>query len=192
MGNVASDASTYLIQTLFDLYTFILLLRIILQWSGVNYYNPLAQLTAKFTDKPLKPFRRILHTYRGIDFAAITLLVLIEMVKLMILLWVKLAFFPAISGIIILSFGMILNQAVSLFFYAIILIVVISWINPYSRSPIAEALHHITEPLLHPVRLILPQIGGLDLSPVLVLISLKLLTIIVVNPLIVIGSKLAT
>lgn len=66
-----------------------------------------------------------------------------------------------------------------------------SWINPYANSPFAEALHHVTEPLLHPARLIIPQIAGLDLSPILVLIALRLLTIILVNPLIVIGSRIA-
>lgn len=115
MSNVADNAFTFLIQTLFDLYIFILLLRIILQWSGVNYYNPLAQLAAKLTNVPLQPFRRLLRSYHGIDLAALTLLLVLEIIKLFILLWLKFALLPAITGVLILAFAIILNQTITLF-----------------------------------------------------------------------------
>jgi len=69
----------------------------------------------------------------------------------------------------------VIAYVVFLFQLAIILRVVVSWFPGASRGPISEILERITEPVLGPVRRALPPLGGLDLSPIVVIIGLNVL-----------------
>ena len=77
------------------------------------------------------------------------------------------------------------------FFYAIIALTILSWVSPLAHGPLIEILVRVSEPLIRPVRGILPSISGLDFSPLILIIGLKLLTILLVQPLTQIGASLA-
>ena len=68
-GGVLTDALTFLIRTLFDLYIVAVALRFLLQWVRADFYNPLSQFLVKITNPPLRPLRRFIPGYGGIDFA---------------------------------------------------------------------------------------------------------------------------
>lgn len=189
--NMLDNAGLFLISSLFDIYIFILLLRIMLQWVNADFSNPVFQFVVKLTNLPLSPLRRLIHTVHGIDFAAISLLVLLEVIKLFIMVWLQISAVPTLGGLVVLAFAELLNQVINIFFYTLLALAILSWLSPLAHSPIIDVLHRLSDPLLRPIQRVLPPIGGFDLSPIPVLIILKLITLMVVLPLIRIGITLA-
>jgi YggT family protein len=191
MLNSFSNAGMFLIQSIFDLYIFILLLRIVLQWVHTDTYNPLFVLIAKLTNPPLRPICRIIPSLQGIDFAAIVLLLSLEMIKIAFLVWLQVNTTPHLIGLFVLAFAELLNQLINIFFYSVIALTILSWINSLAHGPLVEILVRISEPLIKPIRGILPSVSGLDFSPLILIIGLRLLTILLVQPLAQIGASLA-
>lgn len=191
MTNPLDNAGIFLVQSIFDLYIFIVMLRIVLQWVNTDFNNPVLALVAKLTNPPLKPICRIIPTLHGVDFAAVVLLLLLEVIKFTLMLWLQAGILPSFMGLLVLAFAELLNQLINIFFYAILALAILSWISPLTHGPLTDILYRLSEPLMRPVRRVIPPISGFDLSPIPVLIGLKLLTIIVVQPLAQIGAALA-
>lgn len=191
MLNSFSNAAIFLIQSFFDLYIFILLLRVVLQWVNTDSHNPLFILVARLTNPPLRPICRMIPSLHGIDFAAIILLLGLEMLKIAFLVWLQVNTTPHFIGLIVLAFAQLLNQLINIFFYAVIALTILSWISPLAHGPLVEILVRVSEPLIKPIRGILPSISGLDFSPLILIVGLKLLTILLVQPLAQIGASLA-
>jgi YggT family protein len=186
-----SNASLFLIKSVFDLYIFIVMLRIVLQWVHADLNNPVFGLVVRLTSFPLKPFRALIPTVGGIDIAAVLLLLLLEILKLALLVWLQVNAVPTLEGLAVLAFAELLNQLINIFFFAILALAILSWLSPLAHGPLVEILYHVCDPLLRPVRRFLPPIMGFDLSPIPVLIILKLLTYLIVQPLGQIGVDLA-
>ena len=174
-----------------DSYIFILLLRVVLQWVNTDSHNPLFILIARLTNPPLRPICRIIPSLHGIDFAAIILLLGLEMLKIAFLVWLQVNTTPHFIGLIVLAFAELLNQLINIFFYAVIALTILSWISPLAHGPLVEILVRVSEPLIKPIRGILPSISGIDFSPLILIVGLKLLTILLVQPLAQIGASLA-
>lgn len=191
MINPLNNAGLFLIKSLFDLYIFIVMLRIVLQWVHADFANPVFAVVAKLTNPPLKPIRRIIPTLHGMDIAAIVLLLILEIIKLALLVWLQVDAIPTLGGLAVLAFAELLNQLINIFFFAILALAILSWLSPLAHGPLIEILYHVCEPLLRPVRRVLPPLAGFDLSPLPVLIILKLLTHLIVQPLGQIGVRLA-
>ena len=191
MLNPFNNAGMFLIQCVFDFYIFILLLRIVLQWVHTDTHNPLFIFVAKLTNPPLRPIYRIIPSLHGIDFAAILLLLGLEMIKIAFLVALQANASPYLMGLVVLAFAELLNQLINIFFYAVLALAVLSWISPLARGPRVEILVRLSEPLIKPIRGILPTISGFDFSPLILIIGLKLLTILLVQPLAQIGVSLA-
>jgi YggT family protein len=177
------QAALFLIQSLFTLGLFVLLLRLIFQYLRVDYYNPISQFVVKLTSPIIVPLRRIIPGYWGIDFATVTVIYLVSFFKLFLISLIVLPMFPNILGLMISAIGDILGLTLNLFFYAIFAYIIVGWLAPYSHSPIRSLLHQITEPLLRPFRKKIPPIAGFDISPLFVLMALQLLNILVAAPL---------
>jgi YggT family protein len=177
------NASAFLIHSIFDLYLFILLLRFILQYLRVDYYNPFTQFVVKATSPVVVPLRRIVPGFYGIDFATIIAILVLTGVKISLIMFVSMHKFPAIAGLLIWSFGEIFALTINLFFYAILMTVILSWVAPMSNSPITPILYRLTEPLMRPVRRLIPPIGGFDITPIPVMITLQVLKILIADPL---------
>ena len=184
MPNPLDNAGLFLVQTIFNLYILIVMLRIVLHWSGADYYNPLSQFVIRLTALPLKPCKRIFPVIYGIDSSALLFALILEAIKITLLVWFRMNTVPQIGGMSLWALGDLVNIIIDIYFYAIIIQIVISWINPQRISPIVAVLQRVTEPLLRPVRRIIPPIAGIDITPIPVLIFLKLITIMLANPLI--------
>lgn len=176
-----NTAAIYVLQTIGSMYLLIILLRFVLQLVRADFYNPLSQFAVKATQPLLKPLRRIIPSLFGLDMSSLVLAIIVQMIlmaltlllaygttgdPLHLLLW-------AIIGVT----GLFLN----IFFYALIISVILSWVAPGSHNPGAQLVNQITEPLLAPLRRILPNLGGLDISPILAFMVLKLLDMLVIN-----------
>lgn len=191
MFNTIDNAFVFLIETIFNLYILILMLRMILQWVGAHFYNPVSQFIVKLTNPVVKPLRQILPPLKGIDLASMIILIVLEFIKLFLVIWLKAHILPAVLGLIIMAFGDILGVVLNVFFFAIIISAILSWVNPRQYNPLTEILHLMTEPLLRPARKLIPPIAGFDISPIPVLIILQFITMLVANPLMNAGLGLA-
>ena len=191
MLNPLTDTSQFLIKTLFDLYTLVILLRLILQWVGVHPQNQIAQFIYKVTQPLVGPAQRFIPRYHGIDFPVVLVLIVTQMIKLTLLQLLTLHQFPHILGLIVLAFADVLVQTINLFFYAIIAWVILSWVAPQTPSPISDILYRLTSPILMPIQRFIPIISGIDLSPIAAMIILYALYLLIAAPLVQIGSTMA-
>ncbi|GAC1038445.1 YggT family protein [Pseudomonas sp. No.117] len=179
-----AQALVYVIQTLGSLYLLIILLRFILQLVRADFYNPLSQFTVRATQPLLKPVRRIIPGFGGVDLAALVLAVLVQLALMMVvvvLLGASIAgLFPALLIWALLG---VASLFLKVFFFALIVSVILSWVAPQTHNPAAELVNQICEPLLAPFRRILPNLGGLDLSPIFAFIVINLLDRFVIGQL---------
>ncbi|HCF2108146.1 TPA: YggT family protein [Pseudomonas aeruginosa] len=179
-----NTAAIYILQTLGSLYLLIVLLRFILQLVRADFYNPLSQFIVRATKPLLNPLRRIIPGFGGIDLASLVLAILIQLV-LMILILILMLMGYGVGGFImqllIWSIIAVTSLFLKVFFFALIISVILSWVAPGSYNPGAQLVNQICEPLLMPFRKLLPNLGGLDLSPIFAFLALKLIDMLVIN-----------
>ena len=171
-----AEALIYIVQTLGSLYLLIVLLRFILQLVRADFYNPLSQFTVKATQPLLKPLRRIIPGFGGLDLASLTLAILVQLVLMVVVILIAGAN-PLAAGLQLLVWAIIAVTSLFLkiFFFAMIISVILSWVAPGSYNPGAQLVNQICEPLLAPFRKLIPNLGGLDISPIFAFIALNLL-----------------
>ena len=169
------EALIYIIQTLGSLYLLIVLLRFILQLVRADFYNPLSQFTVKATQPLLKPLRRVIPSIAGLDSASLVLAVLVQLL-LMVVTLSLMGFNPVsvIPQLLVWSLIGVTSLFLKVFFFALIVSVILSWVAPGSYNPGAQLVNQLCEPLLAPFRKLLPNLGGLDLSPIFAFIALNL------------------
>lgn len=169
-----NDAAIFIIQTLGSLYLLIVLMRFILQLVRANFYNPLCQFVMKATQPLLKPLRRVIPSLFGLDMSSLVLALLLQILLFMVILMLNgyQAFTP-----LLLPWGLIgiFSLFLKIIFWSMIISVILSWVAPGSRSPGAELVAQITEPVLAPFRRLIPNLGGLDISPIFAFIAIQLL-----------------
>jgi len=170
-----SGAFLFLITTLFDIYISIVLARFILQMVRADFYNPISQFIVKATNPFLIPLRRVVPGYRGLDIASLALFLIVVAIKLGLYIFVfsDAAGVP-ILGLIIFALKSIANTVINFFLFVIFVSAILSWVTAASGgyNPFADILRQIAEPVLAPARKIIPPMGGLDISPMLVMIGL--------------------
>lgn len=176
------QAGVYLIETLFGLYIFAVLLRLLLQMTRADFYNPIAQFLVAVTNPPLLPLRRLIPGLWGIDWASVLLLALLQGLKFY-LLFVLRGQMPTPAGFALWALADFLQLLLYFYFFAVIVRVLISWVSPNPHNPLVALLVRLTEPLLRPARRLIPPLGGFDLSPIAVLILLELTRILALGPL---------
>lgn len=177
-----SNAGVFLIQTLFGFYILTVMLRFLLQWVRADFYNPLVQFLVKLTNPPLLPLRRVIPTLMGLDLAAIVLMLALQVVELLLIFGLLGAGFNG-AALLVLAVTELLSLLINVYFWAILIRVILSWVNPDPRHPALSLLRQLTEPVMAPAQRLLPPIAGLDLSPILVLVGLQLLNLLLIAPL---------
>ncbi|KQN44529.1 hypothetical protein ASE98_06215 [Pseudomonas sp. Leaf48] len=169
-----NDAAIFIIKTLGSLYLLIVLMRFILQLVRANFYNPLCQFIVKATQPLLKPLRRVIPSMFGLDMSSLVLALILQMLLIAVILALKgimVDLVLLVPWALIALFSLFLN----ILFYAMIISVILSWVAPGSHNPGAELVAQITEPVLAPFRRIIPNLGGLDISPIFAFIVIQLL-----------------
>lgn len=176
-SSFVTNPAIFLISTLFDLYLIAVMLRFLLQLVRADFYNPVCQFLVKVTNPPLVPLRRILPGLGGIDLAAVVLMLVIAAIELFIVSLLR-GFAPPMLGLLIHSIAKIATLFIYIYIFSILIQVIISWINPGAYNPVTSLLYQLNEPLLRPIRRLIPPISGFDLSPLFALIGLQLLAMI--------------
>lgn len=175
-----STALQFLLTTILNLLTLVFLLRFFMQLLRAPFNNPLGLMVMTLSDFAVKPVRRIIPSFKKIDLSTLLLAILTQLLLQFSLLMLR--DFPlfvagegAWLGLIGLSFLGVLRTALDVFFYAILLQVILSWVNPH--SPFSGVLDTLTRPILSPIRRIIPSTNGLDFSPLVALILLQMVNI---------------
>jgi YggT family protein len=172
-----SEISGYLVQTLLSLYLLTMLLRFVLQLVRADFYNPISQFLVKVTNPLVIPLRRVLPGFAGLDMASLLLALLLQLAGIIALLLINGLVLPNILLLLVWSAIGLLGLLVNVYFFALLAMIILSWVAPGSSHPAIYLLHQITEPVMAPVRKALPAMGGMDFSPILVFILINVIQI---------------
>jgi len=188
MGYFA-NAGQIVIQFVFGALISLIVLRVLLQWVRANFYNPICQFLYKATNPVLMPLRKIIPAWRNLDIAGILLAWVVTVVKL-VLLAATLGQSLGVTGLAVLAIADLVDFVLLLYFVLVLARVVISLVNADSYHPIVPLVVQLTEPVLKPVRRLLPNIAGLDFSPMVALLVIMLARVLVAKPLFDFGLSL--
>ncbi|MBU3021496.1 YggT family protein [Aestuariibacter sp. A3R04] len=175
-----NDASVFLVNTLFDLYLMVVILRLWLQLVKADFYNPASQFIVKATHPIVGPLRRVIPSIGNFDTATLVLAIAVAALKFVALTLLFGSGMINPVAIIILALITVLKQALSLMFWMLIIRAILSWVSQ-GQNPIEYVLYQLTEPFLAPIRKVIPPIGGLDLSVLIAIIALQFIQILLQN-----------
>jgi YggT family protein len=174
-----NQAIGFVVETIFNLFILTTLVRFWMQVLRAPARNPLAQFTMALTDFAVKPMRRLLPGFFRLDIASLAVAWIAEVVLLAILSLlqgVEIVNGTALSVILFLALVKLLRLTVYIIMGAVFLQAILSWVNPY--HPVAPFFEAMTRPFLKPFQRAVPPIGGVDITPVLVLIACQLVLIL--------------
>ncbi len=173
------DALDFIIESVLSLAVFAFLLRFLLPMMRADFRNPLSQAVLSLTNWLVLPLRRILPPMGRMDTASLVALVTVQLMATLLMFRLRtgalMPFVPlVVAGSMSLAISTIRLFQVLIFVYALL-----SFIAPGTYSPVVGLLASLCEPLLRPLRRVLPVIGGLDFSPLVALIGLQALLILI-------------
>jgi len=172
-----NDIFVYLVYVFFGLYLLLMLLRFLLQLVRADFYNPISQTLVKLTNPLVIPVRKVVPGYGGIDLASLLLALVLQMLMLTLLVLLQTGALLAPVPLLLASLLGIAAYLVKIYFFALLAMIILSWVAPGGNNPALFLLYQITEPVMAPFRKILPPMGGLDLSPILVFILINIIQI---------------
>ena len=188
-----------IINTLFDLYILLVLLRFLLQMLRADFYNPVSQFIVKLTTYPLRVLRRVIPSVAGQDTAAIVLCLMLIYGKFLLL---RLLSVPAVqiggvmapvsgvsyAGLLVFAIADLIALTLTVFLIAVIIRVILSWVSPGQYNPVIGLVHKLSDPILKPLRKLIPSLGGLDLSPLFATLLLLVAKMLIVPPIVFLGN----
>lgn len=169
-----AGAGIFIISTLVGLFVLLLLLRFLLRLAKADYYNPISQGIVSITNPVVKPVSLAVPAFGRFDLATLLVAVLVQLIGLMITMamYGYPFFSPLYLGWAIVG---VVSLVLNIYFFALIIVVIASWIAPNTGHPVLSLATQITEPLCRPARNLIPPMGGLDLSVMFVIMGLILL-----------------
>jgi len=178
---VIAEAIAFVLDALFHLFILAALVRFWMQAFRAPARNPIAQFTMALTDWAVRPLRRVVPGIWNLDWASLIVAFAFELLLQFLLLLVIGASpnLDALSVLLFFAFVKLIRLSIYVFMGAIIIQAVLSWVNPH--HPVAPFFQALTRPFLRPFQKAVPPIGGVDITPVLVLIALQLVLILPVT-----------
>ncbi len=171
-------AITFIISALLQLALFVVLARLLLQWARADFRNPICQAVVRVTNPLILPLRRILPPIRKVDTASVIAVILVATIDVAIMSALNgyglLGPLPWIREVVL----EIVRSTLSIYFWAIILYSLLSLVAPGGYSPMQSVLASICEPVLRPIRRLIPALAGIDLSPLWACIAIQALLIL--------------
>lgn len=181
-----NNALLFLLQTLFGLLTLAFLLRFYFQLTKVSFQQQAVQVIVTLTNFAVKPMRRIVPSIGKFDLSTLLLAYITQWVLAVSTLWLK--GFPLLIAdsniwwiVFVIALLGVISMSITIFLYAVLIQAILSWINPY--TPMAPVLERLTFPVLNLLRRFIPTAGGLDLTPLIFIITAQLLLTTILIPL---------
>ena len=185
MGSQLGSAGLMLVNSLINIYLFLLMLRFLLQASRADYYNPLSQSVVKITQPVVGLFQGFLGPVGGrFDLAKLAAGFVLKVVSMIAIFMVIGVGMPPIAGLLIAGVAALANAILKIYFFAMIVMIILSWVAPNASHPGALLVMQLVEPIMAPVRKVIPPLGMIDLSPIVVFIAINLVDGLVVGSLI--------
>ncbi|AGM40419.1 hypothetical protein SPISAL_01600 [Spiribacter salinus M19-40] len=172
----------FLVDTIFSLYIMAVMLRFLLQWARADFYNPLSQFLVRITQPLLAPFRRLIPGWGGIDLSAVVLMILLQMLGLAALMVIA-GVTPRVDYLLLRTPAELISLLLNLYLVAIVVRAILSWVSPNDYNPATTVLLSLTEPVIRPIRSVLPPVAGVDLSPLAAIIAIQVVKMLVLPPL---------
>jgi YggT family protein len=179
MGNgYLTNPLEFIISTLFGLYILAVMLRFLLGAVRADFYNPVSQFLVRITNPLLVPLRKVLPSVGKFDTSAIVLMLVLQFLSLTLIVMLRGNGFP-VPALLLATVAELIALLLNIYMVAIIVQVIVSWVNPGTYNPVTGLLNSLTGPLLNPLRQLLPPISGIDLSPLFALIGLQVLKMLI-------------
>jgi YggT family protein len=175
MGSSFTDIGLMIVNTISGLFLFVVVLRFLLQAVKADFYNPISQFIVKVSNPLLLPIRKVVPGFGGYDASSLVLAVIVQLVTicatlLLIGLW-PLPYLNIAIWSVLGTVGIFLD----LYFWGLLIIIIISWIAPHNPNPAIDLLKQIIEPVMKPIRDRMPDMGGIDLSPIIMILLIRVL-----------------
>ncbi len=179
MGSASVQIGLLLVNALAGFFLFVVLLRFLLQAVRADFYNPISQFVVKATNPFIVPLRKVIPGFAGFDWAAIALLIIVQIIAITLSLLIAGYGLPygsiAIWAVLGTS-GLFLK----LYFWGLLISIIASWLAPQSYNPALMLLRQILEPVMAPIRKVLPDMGGLDISPIILFLVINVFEIMLI------------
>lgn len=180
--NYLAAPLSFLVDTVLSLYVFVLVLRILFQWSGADPRNPLSQFLIRVTHPPLKLLRRLLPSVGPVDTASLVLALSLQTAASYMTGLLQ-ADGSSLGVHVVIASARLVELIFNIYFYAILFRSLLSWISPGIYNPVLMLLFSLTEPLLRWGRRLLPPTAGVDLSPLIPLVAIQFARMLLLPPL---------
>ncbi len=168
-----------LVSIAFEFFTMLILLRIMMQLAKVDFYNPISQFIITVTNPPLKPLRRWIPGLWGVDFPALLLAIVVQILGIVLLVALKGTLTSNLMPYVVYGVFGVFDIALQLMFFALLAQIVISWVAPNSYHPMVILIRQLGDPIMAPFRRWIPPFGGLDFSPMIAILIIHILQNIV-------------
>ncbi|WP_353570450.1 YggT family protein [Candidatus Albibeggiatoa sp. nov. BB20] len=180
------SAFIFLISALFGFYIMLLMLRFLIRWMGINFRGePMLQFLVQATNPVLLPLYNFIPGWRGIDFAALFVMLALKSTELLIIA-ALIGQSIGVAQLLILAFAKLISLCISIFFWTILIQVILSWMITLAQASIPYNVQYFltrfNATILEPLQRYLPPINGtIDISPVIALLVLQLMDIIIIG-----------
>jgi len=172
------SAITFVVETLLSLALFVVLARLLLQWTRADFRNPLCQAVVRVTNPLILPLRRVLPPIGKLDTASVIAVLMVAVLDVACIFALHGVGFPPPLLWLRAVLGEIARTLLWTYLSAIFLYALLSLIAPGGYSPLQSVLGTVCEPVLRPIRRLIPAVAGLDLSPLWAIIAIQAVLIL--------------
>jgi YggT family protein len=180
MGSASVTIGLLLVNAIAGFYLFLVILRFLLQAVRADFYNPISQFVVKATNPFLIPIRKVVPGLWGLDFAAIILGLIVELIAISLSLLISGYGLPIANIFVWGALGLI-GLVLKLYFWGILIMVIASWIAPGNYNPALSLLQQLIEPVMKPIRKMLPDMGGFDISPIIAFLLIQVFEVLLIT-----------
>jgi len=177
-----ADILHFIFNIAFTLFGIALIIRAWAYAIRLHPFNPYSQAVFKITDWLVRPIKKVVPSGQKLDWPSIVACWLTALVYLLVTWFLLTGQLPAVQSLLpalMASFITVLKWLFNLVLWMTLIQAILSWVNP--MAPIMPVLHTLTAPLLDPIRRVLPNLGGLDFSPLVLLIIAQILVRVLEN-----------
>lgn len=173
------DALNFIVESLLSLAVYAFLLRFLLPLVRADFRNPLSQAVLSLTNWLVLPLRRILPPIGRVDTASLLAVIAVQFLATFLMFRLRVGALIPVMPLFQIGLIALVTTTIRLFQVLIFVYALLSFIAPGTYSPVVGLLSSLCEPLLRPLRRVLPVVGGLDFSPLVALIGLQALLILI-------------
>lgn len=179
--NTTQQIVIYIIQAAASFYLLVVMVRFLLQLCRANFYNPVSQFIVKATILPLSVLQKVIPSFKNVNFACLGLALVVQILAIEASALVINGQLLPVVLTLVWAFVGIASLLLNIYFYGLLIAIVLSWVAPNSHQPAIALLWQLMDPVMKPFRQLLPPLGGLDLSPILIFLLLNVLRIFIHN-----------